>query len=100
MTLDMDPHSRAVSASHVLTIHGDRDSTIPVEDAYTFHERIRVRACTTFLAHCCSNQEHLRSVFSSPLQGCECMVHAVGVSAAGIALNLPGLQHAAVMAVA
>jgi hypothetical protein len=45
MTLDMDPHSRAVSNSHVLTIHGDRDSTIPVEDGYSFHERIPVRAC-------------------------------------------------------
>ena len=44
MTLDMDPHSRSIEKSHVLTIHGDRDSTIPVEDAFSFHKRISVCA--------------------------------------------------------
>lgn len=41
MTLDMDPPSRAIQKSHVLTIHGDADETIPVEDAKSFHERIK-----------------------------------------------------------
>lgn len=42
VTLDMDPLSRAISQSRVLTIHGDDDQTIPVEDASSFHERIKV----------------------------------------------------------
>lgn len=41
VTLDMDPHSRAIARSHVLTIHGDADATIPVEDAFSFHSRIK-----------------------------------------------------------
>jgi pimeloyl-ACP methyl ester carboxylesterase len=40
MTLDMDPHSRAIKHSRVLTIHGSADATIPVEDAHSFHARI------------------------------------------------------------
>ncbi len=40
MTLDMDPHSRAIKRSRVLTIHGSADATIPVEDAHSFHARI------------------------------------------------------------
>lgn len=40
MTLDMEPHSRAIKRSRLLTIHGSADTTIPVEDAHSFHERI------------------------------------------------------------
>jgi pimeloyl-ACP methyl ester carboxylesterase len=41
LTLDMDAPSRAIGASRVLSIHGSADATIPVEDAHSFHERIR-----------------------------------------------------------
>ncbi len=40
MSLDMDPHSRAIKRSRVFTIHGSADETIPLEDAHSFHERI------------------------------------------------------------
>ena len=41
MTLDMDPPSRAIQKTHVLNIHGSADTTIPVEDARSFHKRIK-----------------------------------------------------------
>ncbi|CAL8464177.1 g3712 [Coccomyxa elongata] len=40
MTLNMEPHSRAIKRSRVFTIHGSADATIPMEDASSFHERI------------------------------------------------------------
>lgn len=40
LTLDMDPKSRAIKNTRVLTIHGSADSVIPVEDAHSFRDHI------------------------------------------------------------
>jgi len=38
--LDMQQHSRAITFGKILRIHGSADTTIPVEDAHSFHNTI------------------------------------------------------------